>query len=406
MGRTEFEIGYALGTGVSSTISRGIADWRSIQLDRQNRKEFDGAMALAAERRGMIASAGAIEEAEQLEQWKQQVQRSPGAQEASRPTGNVLEDGTPETEDVIRTPEGDIPIAQVLQLKMRKQQADSQRELAEVDLIMELQSRYPTNPYVKQWAASTYAGIQQKQQIRAKQVEAQRLQLDTIGAQLERQKFEQEKLKYAEEPQRETQKKATETAFDMQRDAARIEAERRAEISVDKAKPAEGPKEGDIAGMRKEYGGLSQDFVKVRDAYSRIQSIAQDSSPAGDVALIFSFIRILDPGSTVREGEFATAEQTRGVPETVVQQYNKALKGERLSPGQRQDFIRQSGNLYAAQERNQKKLEGQFRSLAQRRGMNPDDVVLDIGAAEAPAAPPAAGGGTPEDINSLLEKYR
>lgn len=247
-----FEMGKALGTAFSDAVTKGVSEWRSIQLDRQQRKEFDGAMGLAAQRRGMIKSAAGIEEAEQLEQLRAQVQRYPNAQDAERPTGNVREDGAPETEQVIRTPEGDIPIQQLFMLKQRKQQAESNAELAEVDLIMELQARYPQNPYVKQWVASTYSGIQQKQQIRSKQVEAQRLQLDTIGAGLERQKFESEatlardrlneqKRQFDAEPGRERESLKAKTDEGIRGDQARISAQKDADIAVEGVKAQNKP---------------------------------------------------------------------------------------------------------------------------------------------------------------------
>ncbi len=399
--------GFAMGYALGDALAKGVTEWKAIQLDRSQRKEFDGAMALAAQRRGMIKSAAGIEEAQMLEQLKAQVQRSPDAQQTSRPTGNVGEDGTPETEQVIRTAEGDIPVNQVLQLRTRKQQADSQAELAEVDLIMELQARYPQNKYVKQWTASAYAGIQQKQQLRSKQLEAQRLQLDTLSAGLEREKFDQERLKYEQAPERAAAQTKVEADEGIRRDTARIQAEQGKEIAVAGAKGEAGPKETDIAGMRKEFSGLSGDFLKVRDAYARIQSVAKDSSAAGDLALIFSYIKVLDPGSTVREGEAASAENTRGVPDTIRQQYNKVLSGERLADGQRQDFLKQSGNLYKAQLGRQRQIESQFSDLATRRGMNPKDVVLDYaGPEEQQAAPPGGASPTPEGAAAELAKRR
>lgn len=263
-----FEMGLAAGTAVA----KGVADWRAIQLDRQNRKEFDGAMALAAQRRGMIASAGQMQATAQLQEMKTQIQRSPGAQQVARPTGNVGEDGSPETEQVIRTGEGDIPIGQMLMLKAQQQQSETQRALAEVDLIMELQSRYPNNPYVKQWAASTYAGIQQKQQIRSKQVEAQRLQLDTLAAGLAREQFEQEKRKYNEQPERDERKAATENALNMQRDQARIQEEQAKDIAVEGVKAQNKPEKPATEFVKK----LQQMAPRAQEALDTLDSLDVD----------------------------------------------------------------------------------------------------------------------------------
>lgn len=134
----------------------------------------------------------------------------------------------------------------------------------------------------------------------------------------------------------------------------------------------------DEGGQRKEFTKASGDFVKIRDSFGKIQTTAKDSSAAGDVALIFNFMRMNDPASTVREGEFATAEQTGGVPDRLVATYNRLISGERLSEAQRQDFLNQSGALFSSQKEQQDLLETQFRSVATRSGLRPENVVIDF----------------------------
>ena len=80
-------------------------------------------------------------------------------------------------------------------------------------------------------------------------------------------------------------------------------------------------------------------FQLQRDAFGRIQASASDPSPAGDLALIFNFMKVLDPGSTVREGEFATAQNSAGVPERIRNTANRVLRGERLGTAQRADSL-------------------------------------------------------------------
>jgi len=61
----------------------------------------------------------------------------------------------------------------------------------------------------------------------------------------------------------------------------------------------------------------------------------------GDIGLIFNFMKSIDPTSTVREGEFATAAQTGGIADTVRNTYNKLLEGTRLTDNQRLAFLTQ-----------------------------------------------------------------
>jgi len=134
----------------------------------------------------------------------------------------------------------------------------------------------------------------------------------------------------------------------------------------------------DVRGMRQEFTKGSDDFVKIRDAFARVQTVANDPSAAGDLALIFNFMKILDPGSVVREGEFATAAAAGSVPQRIRAQYNRVVSGERLSATQRLDFLSQSQNLFTSQLRMQLNLETQFRGIAERADVDPNDVVVDF----------------------------
>ena len=91
-----------------------------------------------------------------------------------------------------------------------------------------------------------------------------------------------------------------------------------------------------------EFNRRVKPFIDQRDAFNRVRASVQDPSAAGDLALIFNFMKVLDPGSTVREGEFANAQNSAGIPDRVRSQYNRVVNGRRLSKSQRQDFLRRS----------------------------------------------------------------
>lgn len=101
--------------------------------------------------------------------------------------------------------------------------------------------------------------------------------------------------------------------------------------------------------LRKNIGDVIKPFQKVESAFKKIQKAGSQDTAAGDLSLIFSFMKILDPGSTVREGEFATAQNAASIPDRVQNAYNNALKGTRLGTAQRADFITQAENLFSAE---------------------------------------------------------
>jgi len=134
---------------------------------------------------------------------------------------------------------------------------------------------------------------------------------------------------------------------------------------------------GDEDKLRDDFRSESKEFVKVRDAYGRI--LSTDASAAGDLALIFNYMKILDPGSVVREGEFATAQNSAGIPERIRAQYNKIKSGERLTETTRADFLQQAKNLYETQADSQSYLEAEYKTYAEEYGFKPSRIVTNYG---------------------------
>ena len=136
-----------------------------------------------------------------------------------------------------------------------------------------------------------------------------------------------------------------------------------------------------ISSARKEYTSLPQvkSFADQTSAYGRIISSVEDPSPAGDLALIFNFMKVLDPGSVVREGEFATAANAGAVDERVRGLYNRVISGERLAPEQRSDFADRATRLYSGAQNQYQSLADQYSAFASSAGLPPEQVIPDFG---------------------------
>lgn len=130
--------------------------------------------------------------------------------------------------------------------------------------------------------------------------------------------------------------------------------------------------------LRKEFVTASKDFVQQRDAFRRVRASVKNPSPAGDLALIFNYMKVLDPNSVVRESEFATAAATGAFGERVQAAVQRVVSGERLSPPQRADFARRASLLFQGAVRDQKSREREFTRLSRRFGLEPRDVVRDL----------------------------
>lgn len=128
------------------------------------------------------------------------------------------------------------------------------------------------------------------------------------------------------------------------------------------------------ADLRKEFNARPEvkEYRDVDASYRTISKLAsQPPSAAGDMSLIFAFMKMLDPGSVVREGEFANAQNTAGIPDRIRNAYNKALNGQRLSQHQRAEFTSQAGVIHSSRKDRFGQIEQEYRGYAQDYGLDP-----------------------------------
>ena len=151
-------------------------------------------------------------------------------------------------------------------------------------------------------------------------------------------------------------------------------------IPSDKRPEAEGR-------LRKEYSDQTKGYQDVKSAFSRITA-SQDNA-AGDLALIFNYMKMLDPGSTVREGEFASAQNATGVPDRILNKYNNILSGERLNPDQRKQFIGQARTLYTQARVQENTVRKGVERIAKGYGLDPQNIFYEA-VESTPAAPTVA----------------
>ena len=189
--------------------------------------------------------------------------------------------------------------------------------------------------------------------------------------------LERERRQFRTDAEREEQRaKEAERGLDIRERAVGTQ-ELMAQESLMRSMAPPLPDFDNVDALRKEASALPElkDFKKVDAAHKKVKAAASDPSAAGDLSLIFNYMKILDPGSTVREGEFATAQNAAGVPERVLNWYNRMVDGERLNESQREDFVKQARSAANSQFEQIRPTVGQLRRIAEERGFNPDDVV-------------------------------
>jgi len=93
---------------------------------------------------------------------------------------------------------------------------------------------------------------------------------------------------------------------------------------------------------------IYKDFNDMKTAYSQVVSSLKQATPIGDTAAATKIMKLLDPGSVVRESELGIAMAASGKMDRLQYYVENWAKGTSLTPTQRQDFQNLATELYSA----------------------------------------------------------
>ena len=121
---------------------------------------------------------------------------------------------------------------------------------------------------------------------------------------------------------------------------------------------------------------IYKDFNDMKSAFGQVVSSLSAGTPIGDVAGATKIMKLLDPGSVVRESELAIAMQASGRMDRLQNYFNNFMTGQKLTPTQRDDFQALANELYAAagQAYNQKR--GEYEQFGQAYGFKNLNTAL------------------------------
>jgi hypothetical protein len=179
--------------------------------------------------------------------------------------------------------------------------------------------------------------------------------------------------------------KQGQSALEIAKEKARlaaIAAAKKAEEDRKKGLLPKAPKPGAenkaIDDLRKEYNRqkIVTDSAVISEGHERMQYGIKNPTAAGDVALLYGYMKILDPGSTVRESEFATAKNAGSIPERIWGKFNQAKSGQLLTPSQRADFAKAAKGTYQGQLKALREVNERYKGLAKSRGLKTSDLLL------------------------------
>lgn len=130
--------------------------------------------------------------------------------------------------------------------------------------------------------------------------------------------------------------------------------------------------------LRDDYRSDSKNFVEIQRQAQIIMRSLNDPSAAGTLAAATSFMKMLDPGSVVRESELGMAMQSTGALDRFMNYTNVIESGKVLTATQKQDFARLSQQYLEAAKDAQNKLNSRYSEIATQYGLNPKNIIMYV----------------------------
>jgi hypothetical protein len=133
--------------------------------------------------------------------------------------------------------------------------------------------------------------------------------------------------------------------------------------------------------LRSDYKTDVKAYREVEDAHRIIKGALQNPTPANDMAAATKFMKLLDPGSVVRESELQMAMQASGVLDRMANYHNLLLRGQKLTPQQREDFAAAADIIYNNVQSKWREMDSIYDESAKAYGLDPRRVKMGGGAA-------------------------
>ncbi len=135
---------------------------------------------------------------------------------------------------------------------------------------------------------------------------------------------------------------------------------------------------------------IYKDFNDMQSAFKQVQSSLKQENPIGDVAAATKIMKLLDPGSVVRESELGISMAAAGKMDRLQNYVDNWAKGTKLTPTQRQEFQNLANELYAAAGQTYNAKRGEYLVFGEKYGL---DAGKALGApAKLPSVMTGSGG--------------
>jgi hypothetical protein len=111
-------------------------------------------------------------------------------------------------------------------------------------------------------------------------------------------------------------------------------------------------------------------YSEMQSAYGQITDSLKQASPAGDLAAATKFMKLLDPGSVVRESELGMAMAASGALDRATNYAQMRINGTKLTADQRKDFQQLSDQLFGTATTAYNQKRGEFEQMGTAYGID------------------------------------
>ena len=130
-------------------------------------------------------------------------------------------------------------------------------------------------------------------------------------------------------------------------------------------------------GLQNDYRTATKPSYARAQAYEAMTEAAKNPSAKGDLTMVYSFVKALDPESVVREGEISLLNANRSVPDQIKGYAQRLATGQSLLPSERADLLNQAKTLTQTDYKRSRNDIKAYRENAARLGLDADLYTPD-----------------------------
>ena len=146
-----------------------------------------------------------------------------------------------------------------------------------------------------------------------------------------------------------------------------------------------------------------KDYQGMKSALSAVEASLKKENPIGDVAAATKIMKLLDPGSVVRESELGIAMAASGKLDRISNYVDMWKKGTLLTPTQRIEFEALANELYNASANAYNDKRGEYSGFGAKYGIDANTALGNTAPVFTFTPPAAAGAAGRPPLSSIIK---